>query len=490
MSFASDICKNIIVPPLYDSICWFNAIIISCFYSQKMRNLMINKISKTWEKSTLFNTFKQILKLNYKIEAKEKLYKLYDKIKPELILLKLLAKFNPELFNYFKIVKNTELKFTKNYITNFLDLLNVNYLDIIYYDSNEEKSNSDKPLILFNFLKHKKARFIINDETKQPEISYNFKIDSETNFEAEKRNIQKIIDNIPDVLILNHTDYITNNNDKYDVIYNNLSKQNEGIKVHNADNYGISEKSIKDISNYENIINFFGNDYHLDSVILGNYNIKNVSSHVITGLHCNNNRYIYNGWINPTTKKPCSLIKFNWNLKETNNFTLNTKDCKLNLDLSGKHHYSFNKGSALLIYVRNIDETSNTISVDISKSPNLSSIQEIITEYYDLNNLNEEKIKVILKRLKINFTDDNNYDDLEEKLFNKLVLFYYYKDMSKLKLIEEIKKIKPDLKELDKMTKKNLNQILKSIVDKTIGIKRIIEDEESQSKKKILKKYS
>ena len=67
MSFASDICKNIIVPPLYDSICWFNAIIISCFYSQKMRNLMINKISKTWEKSTLFNTFKQILKLNYMI---------------------------------------------------------------------------------------------------------------------------------------------------------------------------------------------------------------------------------------------------------------------------------------------------------------------------------------------------------------------------------------------------------------------------------------
>ena len=41
------------------------------------------------------------------------------------------------------------------------------------------------------------------------------------------RNIQKIIDNIPDVLILNHTDYITNNNDKYDVIYNNLSKQKD-----------------------------------------------------------------------------------------------------------------------------------------------------------------------------------------------------------------------------------------------------------------------
>ena len=120
MSVEKNFCNDIALIPQFDSTCWFNAILMSCFYSQKMRELMIKKVSKTWDNSSLFKLFKTIIKNNYNTDAKDKLEKLYDKIKPEIILLKTLTKFNPELFYYFKIKQNTDFHWNIDYIINFL----------------------------------------------------------------------------------------------------------------------------------------------------------------------------------------------------------------------------------------------------------------------------------------------------------------------------------------------------------------------------------
>ena len=66
----------------------------------------------------------------------------------------------------------------------------------------------------------------------------------------------------------------------------------------------------------------------------------------------NNNKYIYNGWNNTTTNKPCPLYKFNLNIHEHKPFSLNTNTCKLNFGLNSRHRYSFNNDSADLIYGR------------------------------------------------------------------------------------------------------------------------------------------
>jgi hypothetical protein len=50
---------------------------MSYFYSQGMRNLMINKVYKNWDNSSLFKLFKTIIKTNYNTDAKDKLENLY-----------------------------------------------------------------------------------------------------------------------------------------------------------------------------------------------------------------------------------------------------------------------------------------------------------------------------------------------------------------------------------------------------------------------------
>ena len=205
-------------------------------------------------------------------------------------------------------------------------------------------------------------------------------------------------------------------------------------------------------------------------------------------MYCNNNKYIYNGWNNPITNKPCPLYKFNWNIHENKPFSLNTDNCKINFDLKQEEKYSFNKGSAVLIYVRKtVIKSSDTLISDI-KSNSLSNMNNIINEYFDLNELNEDKLKLILKRLNVSFNDTDDYDILENKLFNKLEIFYNYKGLTRNKLIQEIKKIKPELTNLHLRKKIELENILKSIIDKTIGHKRTKDNSQSPIKK-VLKVY-
>ena len=53
-----DFCSDISVIPQFSGVCWFNAIMMSSFFSQRMRKLMIDKISKTWGNGSLFKFFK------------------------------------------------------------------------------------------------------------------------------------------------------------------------------------------------------------------------------------------------------------------------------------------------------------------------------------------------------------------------------------------------------------------------------------------------
>jgi hypothetical protein len=485
MSSKTNFCNDIAIIPQFEATCWFNAILMSCFYSQGMRNLMINKVSKNWDNSSLFKLFKTIIKTNYNTDAKDKLENLYHKIKPELILLKTLIKFNPELFYFFKIKQNTEFRWNINYIINFLGFLKVNYLDIIYYEDQED----DEDIILFNFSKYYKPQFITNRHTGQlVDIITNFTIDDNPDFTKEKQNIKKIINEIPDVLIIRHDHFIKDID--FNEIYTNLTQKFKDANVHKSDNYDIPQISINDIKHFKDVIHIFDQEYELDNVILGNYNINSNTGHIILGMHCNNYKYVYNGWNNPITNKPCPLYKFNWDLHHNKHFTLNTNDCKLDFDLKIKNteKYSFNNGSAVLIYVRKNDHiTSNELTIS-SKTNSLSHINDILKEYYDLNDLNLDKIKVILKKLFIPFNDTDDYDILEEKLFNKLELFYNYKTLTKTKLINEIHKINPGLTDLHLKTKIELEHLFNRLIENSVGLKR--SNSSSIKRDKKLKKYT
>jgi hypothetical protein len=454
MSLSKDFCNDISVIPQFNDTCWFNAILMTCFFSQRMRNLMINKVSKTWDNSSLFKFFKTILKNSYNKDDKDRLKELLTLIKPEIILLKVLSKSDEELLKVFKI--DYDFKWYIDYITNFLNFINVNFLDITVLKNNK---------ILFNFLNYRKPRII--DDKSQLVFAIDYKID----IEKEKNKITKIIDKVPDVLVLNHYLFSENN---FTSLYNKIIEINNNYKFLEATNFNINVSEIDDIVNYKDEINLFGNIYKLEAVLLDNYN-TDADGHTILGIHCNNNRYVYNGWLknNRNYDTPCPLFKFDWNLKTNYEFCLNTKDCKLDkIDLK-EPCFSFNKGNQILIYVK--EDRKKTSTILDSSNFSLSHKDDILKDFYGLNKLNIDNIKTILDHFEIYYdTDNDDFDELEDLLLNKLQDDYNYNEFSKLQLIDAIKGIKPDLRGLNNKTKRELKELLNKIEieEVKLGMKR------------------
>jgi len=270
---------------------------------------MINKASKTWKKSNIYNFFRLMLKHNYK--DNDKIVKLFNKIKPEELLITLLLKYDNVLF---KEINKKTLHWHSLYISSFLKMLNVKVLDITILENNTVLFNYGK--ILNNFL-------TMNLITRV-KINMAYNINKKTNknnlfldYNEEVLEIKKRL-KTPDVLVLYHHK-LNDNINKMSKLYNLLS---EDLKCFNSRLYGIPFNKMKDLNEYKEEISFNGCKYKLDSVLLDNYNGGKYS---MTGLHYNNEKYVYNGLYN----NDCGLLKYDWNTHKNKEFCFDNKNCKL-----------------------------------------------------------------------------------------------------------------------------------------------------------------
>jgi len=314
---------------------------------------MINKVSKTWKKKiNLFKFLKTILKKNY--YKNKEIIKLFNKIKPEKILLNILFRYDIPMFE--KIDKN-KLEWNIIYISLFLKFLNVKVLDITYLENE---------IYLFNYGKIINNYLLLPQFLKEELNIYNnyYRM---INKNDEKEEIKKIITEIPDVLILYHNKL--NNIVNY---HNKFYKNHNELKIFNSFLYKniLNSNFLNDLNDLKEIkeeISFNGYYYKLDSILLDNYNGGKYS---IAGIHCNNKKYIYNGWYNNN----CKLLEYKWNLKKNNEFCFNNKNCIIeNVNIIKKYIYycfSFNKGDRVLIYVKTNEEKSLSIK---SKSHSILS---------------------------------------------------------------------------------------------------------------------
>jgi len=378
-----DLCSLINTIPQYEGTCWFNAILMTSFYSQEMRKLMINKISKTWNKQNkIFKFFKTILKINYNTKDK-KIIELFYRNKPEQILINFFNIFEKSLKRFFF---KSEYGFFNEYISIFLKKINVNVLDIMYY------KNDNKYLL--NYFK----------------IYYGFYNDINIDKQQEIEEIKKIIKNIPDVLLVKIIDDDNSNNNN---------------NIYQSDNYNIKFDDFK-----EEIV-FQGYTYKLDSIILSNYNDFLKERHSIAGITCNNNRYIYNGWCRGTNDEGLKikkekekeklialpLVKFNW-------YSINKSFCftpKINEKINEIKDLCFNftKGNKLLIYVKNnLNEKSSIIKSNTYSS--LSNKKKEFKDFYDINSLTYNQIINILNEKKIIFDINYNIEILRKILYNTI----------------------------------------------------------------------
>jgi hypothetical protein len=337
----------------------------------------------------------------------------------------------------------------------------------------------------------------------------------QTKNEVEKE-INNILHDVPDYLVLSHTS-LHNNADKYAVNW---------FQSPNKDSYLSSTYNIKttDIKDYKDIITFNGHKYKLDSCLLSSYFYENTSSHAIVGIHCNNNKYVYNGWDSNDKQEsvisPCSLMQYDWNIKNKDSFCLDVKKCKLASIIKDKGLcFSFGKGNRLLVYVRIIDEKEEIID-NLNDYKSISKRNKIIKQIYNINKYTKTEL---IKQLKIlNYTDikDKSINDLRNILQIKIYKFYNIqekdvkekkevkaKNETKLSIIEKIKTIKPDIKNLNikkkeellelynKLQNGNYNNLSKketklSIIEKIKAIKPDIKNINKKKKEELLELYN
>jgi hypothetical protein len=357
----TNLCSQILTP-LYSGstpICWFMSTFVAMFYSQRSRKIIL-EASKKWNKrDPLFKSLKNILVDKYikvaKGESDE--YKSFTE-KTFLDLLTLLFEKNKKKFSYdHRQVKSPYM--TKFYIGKLYKLLGVNYKVFDYIEQ--------KDLLAYSYINEEYdilTHLISNGALKSV-------IDDEKIKEAEK--LGKYVDDMiaPDILIIHNdeTFYLNGN-----VITNVITKGH--------------------LTAMTETIYYNESEYHLDSVLLGNWNIEAITGHLITGMTCKKKKYVYNGWNKTTLKNPdvsgfaltnrsfpCGLMDYDWDVKKSENFCLNTTTCALDIlkpDFLtlGRQIYNFNKGPRFLIYVRT-DTKKKTSSMKDTDLDNFFEAQRL-----------------------------------------------------------------------------------------------------------------
>jgi len=473
-------CVKLSVIPQFSGSCWFNAILMISLYSQLTRRVLI-KTAKHWDKT---NSFFQILKsilIKYYREP-EKAQDFYNKIRPEIMLYKLIKYSNNKgLANLLKkqIKKNyVNLGYYETYITTFFDYLQINSLEITYTKDNK---------YLFNFYKE-----VSNVISNQGEYQLILKHNITTNEEVYK-DIKNSLKNVPDIITVIHKDLNKNRADNYQ-FFANIKKYDS----YYADKY---KCKIKGVSNYEDIIYLNGHKYKLDAFTLTNYNEMPIS-HVIAGITCDNERYIYNGWQSTTNdpamqyggslnNQPCALMKYNWDLRKDETFCLNQKTCKLDF-VTDHSQLCFSAGknsdisSKTLIYVRVKDnEVMNSLEeeakLSIPENLKISGLPEIINDMFDISILTDDEIKAQLEQFGTIPIPYYHYErkTLESMLYDEIANYYNLTSeviqdfkrkgvIPKLPIEEEEEKEEIDFK-IKKPAKKNVKKEVKKEKEMTKG---------------------
>jgi len=400
---SKDKCLDLSVIPQFNNSCWFNAILMITLYSQGVREIVL-KEARNWNKSNQFLMIIKAILVKY-YNQPEKTQEFFNKINPDLILLKMISNYK---YNF--TLKKFKTNFKKNisnlnWIPDFIILL-FSYLNIKFVDFSIIDNKFNK--FLLNF-----SKFIIFPLiTIFPNIYYfNFNITSFyrnfisiTKFISLFKNSSTVINNkndiaiTPDILLVINTENLKN-------CYYNINKILKSFSTNIFNIYNKQKLNVIGLQTYEDIIEYNGNKYKLDSCLLNNYN-HNFGNHVIAGITCNNNRYVYNGWMkqsdNNLNKSPCSLMKYHWDLKKNENFCLNPKTCKLDFlkDMEKKDLcFSFAKGQKILVYTIINENKEKSFDLSIPNSLNFEDISDVIKDISNIKNLTDKKLKIKLGKL-------------------------------------------------------------------------------------------
>jgi len=407
----NDYCSVVNIIPQYLGTCWFNAILMSCLYSDGASRIFRETIlSDNWETSenplklALFNIISYINRIKLFPELREEQSRLFqdylNRIRPEQLLFKLME-YDDELKD--KFIKKEGLGYKTKYLPVFLDILEIPYLSVYK--------------------------------------------DSYGNIKTFKKNGKEF------KIILFHINYIPFYEETY--------------------------------IDYDNDIKTLLKGFKLDSILLRNFlNSLNSKGHVITGITCGGERYVYNGLMREDESfRFCNLIPFNWYSNE--DFCLNKNKCSLD-DIKSKYCFSFKQGERLFVYVKEEEKEEEKLrtkikdfqldirgikekygSIDINSITNISLKPSITQIPLRTDIFTREFTKEFLKSLGdfiyklyiifLNFTNRRNYKD------SRLDIIDFLNDQN-----EELYDDEDYNENYDELTDKELIQFYKTNDDEKI----------------------
>jgi len=335
------ICSRILRPMQKTKpICWFLAIIVIMFYSQRSRRVII-EASKTWDirgktgvERIVFSLFENLLYDRYLIVGDDPHNSQEHETFNEdtfVEILQRLREMNSDDFPYNP--KDNEGYYMDTYIYKLYNLLGVDckifdmFLDDLYYSS-------------------------INKE-----------------FDLLNVSISNIIPLIPTRLETLNPDI-----DVYD------DKHPPSILIITrvpllkpfANNKIVDVAVKRELTSMKQKITYNGFEYNLDSVYL--INVNKGCKHAIVGMTCKQKKFIFNG-LHVKLKRnfPCVLMRHDWNIQKDTDFYLWDNDCELHdkpQTKADEKRYNFSEGyDRRFIYVRKnaSRDTSHSKESDVAK---------------------------------------------------------------------------------------------------------------------------
>lgn len=351
-------CSRVYTPTQRGSVCWFAAIMMTLFFSQRMRSVSFYhaKIlikSNDW-KSPIADAMIKIM-ANYEINSINK---------------DIIGKLEPRAF----------LKAIRKY-------------DPIYFNSKSKEIDEGAP---YGPYQHKMFAFleiphlsvtIPRGSTEAKYSAYNFDLP------LDERTWNSSIETLDP-----KGSFVDTDNPKVIIIHREAGESylQAAWKTYRPKMYEI--KGINLVRHPEQI-SYNGRVYMLDSCILPSH-ISNACSlaHTIAGVTCNGDKYVYNGWAaqsgDPamggsaiTREMPCALMKNDW--AADGSFCVNTDNCTITG--KKKHEFCFEafKRSSV-VYVRD-----DQIKSSIVNQPKTS----FKTPVSSINN-SKAKLNALKKRIK------------------------------------------------------------------------------------------
>ena len=333
------ICSRILRPiQTTKPICWFLAVIVVMFYSQRSRKVIM-EASKTWDRQNkVIELFRDVLYDRYLTVGSDP-YKSeeYNTFNENTFVKILQELYNMDSRNFPNNPKDNEGYYMVYYLCKLHTLLGIDYKAFDYEPSSQDiyysSINKEFDSIYKSTIPHK------------PDIPYLLHPNVGV-YEDDGR--------APSILIITRFTLLTP--------FANNNIVDDDIK--------------RELSSMKQKITYNGYEYNLDSVHLLNLNTG--CKHSIVGITCKNKKFIFNGHPLYNRNFPCVLIQHNWNIQKDRDFYLSSKDCELHDDPqpdSLKHRYNFSKvvlsegDQRGFIYVRKnaSRDTSNSLEKDVEK---------------------------------------------------------------------------------------------------------------------------